>query len=142
MTPQSDEEGATTMIAATVIGNLGTDAEFKVLQDGTGVIELRVASNSREKIGGEWKDVPTWCRVALFGKRAESLAKLGLSKGTKIAARGSMKLREYEKREGGTGYSLEMRADDIELLGSKDGPQKGTAPRAQSHDDGDDHLPF
>lgn len=136
------------MIAATVIGNLGAEPELKYLPDSTPVIELRVASNSREKVGSDWKDVPTWMRVSMFGKRAESLGKLGLTKGTKIAARGSMKLREYDKRDGGTGYSLEMRADDIELLGSKEGAataQRNPAPRtggnAQSAND-EDELPF
>jgi single-strand DNA-binding protein len=67
----------------------------------------------------------------MFGKRAESLAKLNLTKGTKLAARGAMKLREFDKKDGGKGFSLEMRADDVELLGGGAGrePGKDAAPK-------------
>lgn len=141
------------MIAATIVGNLGADAELKYLQDGTAVIELRVASNGREKVGGDWKDVPTWVRVSLFGKRAESLGKLGLTKGIKIAARGVLKLRDWESKDGRKGSSLEMRADDVELMSagapaaalrSPVAPAQGGQQHANDLGGGgaDDDIPF
>ncbi len=121
------------MIHAVVIGNLGADPELKYGQDGTPILNLRVAASSRQKVDGEWKDVATWCSVAVFGKRGESLAKI-LDKGTRVAVRGALSVREYDKRDGGRGYSIDVRADEVELLGSKGdgagGARPGGAPRS------------
>ena len=108
------------MIHATVVGNLGAEPEMKYAGDGTPILNLRVAASSRKKVDGEWKDVPTWCAVSVFGKRAESLAKL-LEKGSKVAVRGELSVREYDKRDGGRGYSVDVRADEVELLSGKPG---------------------
>lgn len=100
------------MIAATVVGNLGRDAELRDTSGGTAVLNFSVASNTKRN--GE--DSVTWVRCAIFGKRAESLAEY-LSKGTRVACMGTLELREFEKRGGGSGQSLEMNCTDIELLG-------------------------
>ena len=110
------------MIHAVVIGHLGADAELRYTDGGMAVLRMRVASSTHLKVGGEYKDVATWVNVDVVGKRAESLAKVNLKKGSRIGARGSLYQREYERRDGGgKGYSLDLRADDIELLGDKKG---------------------
>lgn len=118
------------MIHAVVIGHLGADAELRYTDSGMAVLRIRVAASSRLKVDGEYKDVPTWVSVDVVGKRAEALAKVNLAKGSRIATRGMMHQREYDKRDGGKGYSLELRADDVELLGDK--RADGQAPRAQA----------
>jgi len=110
------------MLAATVVGNLGQDAELGDA-NGTPVLNFSVASNT--KISGE--DHTTWVRCAFFGKRAESVAEY-LVKGKQVAVRGSLNLREYEGKNG-SGTSLDMRVDDIQLLGgakSDEAPSKST----------------
>lgn len=121
------------MIHATVIGNLGKDPERRNMGDGTAVLRLTVASNSRQKVGNEWKSVPTWVSVDLVGKRAESLANI-LHKGSQVAVRGSLALREYDRRDGTKGQSLDMRADEVELLGSANGQSRGDS-RGESRDE-------
>lgn len=100
-----------------ITGNLGRDAECRFTQGGMAVLNLSVAVNDRVKKHGEWTDETTWFRCALFGKRAEGLNELGLTKGTKVLVRGRVKLNQYEKRDGTMGASLEVMADDVELLG-------------------------
>lgn len=103
------------MISAVLTGNIGKDARVGDA-GGTPVVNVTVASRRYEK-GTEHTD---WVDVAFFGQRAEKLAQY-LTKGSRIAARGTVHVREYmhnnEKR-----YALTMRADDIELLGG--GEQK------------------
>jgi single-strand DNA-binding protein len=108
------------MIAAVVTGALGQDAEMRVTQNGDAVCNISIASRRYEK--GEEHTV--WVRCSMFGKRAEAVSKY-LTKGTRVAARGALHVREYvhggEKR-----HSIELRADDIDLLGG--GEKKGAAP--------------
>lgn len=107
------------MISATVTGNIGQDARTGSAGD-TPVVNVSVASRRFEK-GEEKTD---WIDVAFFGVRAEKIAKY-LTKGSRIAARGTLYVREYthnnEKRS-----ALTMRADDIELLGSNEKSQAAT----------------
>lgn len=104
------------MIAAVVSGNLGTDPELRT--GDTAILSFSVASNGREKKEGQWQDVTTWVRCTLFGKRAESLASI-LHKGSTVIVRGALSLRPYEK-DGQPRTSLEMRADDLDLVGKRD----------------------
>ena len=128
------------MIHVVVNGNLGADGEIKALPSGGSVLRLRVASSDRDKVDGDWTDVTTWVTVAVFGTRVESLARLCV-KGTKISARGKLAVREYDKRDGSRGYSVEVKADDVELMG---GPRRdgGAATSAEPSASYSDDIPF
>jgi single-strand DNA-binding protein len=126
-------------INSVVAGPLGSDPELKYLPDGTPILKLSIASNSRRKVGGEWKESTTWIAVDGFGKRYEALAKI-LAKGKWVLVRGELSIRDFE-HNGEKRYAVEMRPDDIQLVGKKDASQPSTASRAQSHDDGED-LPY
>jgi single-strand DNA-binding protein len=111
------------MIAATVTGNVGKDATTRE-HDGKTVLSFTVASRRFEK-GQEHTD---WVDVSLWGERGKKLAQY-VTKGSRIAARGTVWQREYE-HQGQKRYSLTMRADDVELLGTK------------REDGGSDDAPF
>jgi len=129
------------MIHAIVNGNLGADPETKSLPDGTTVVRLRVASSHRAKVNGEWTDATIWVSVDVWGKRGETLARL-LAKGSKVSVRGTLAVREYDKKDGSRGFSVECRADDVELMGGGAGKRGGDSGHAQaSHDDASD-IPF
>lgn len=133
------------MIHAVVNGNLGADPESKSLPDGTTVVRLRIGSSHRAKVGGDWQDVTTWVSVDVWGKRGETLARI-LRKGAKVSVRGTLAVREYDKKDGTKGYSVEVRADDVELMGGKrdGGGDDAPAPRAPqgSYDDDASAIPF
>jgi len=134
------------MIHAVVNGNLGADPETKSLPDGTTVVRLRVASSHRAKVNGEWGDVTTWVSVDVWGKRGETLARL-LTKGSKVSVRGTLAVREYDKKDGSRGFSVECRADDVELMGGGAG-KRGDSGHAQTaassghYDDDASSIPF
>jgi len=103
------------------------------------------------------KQLTTWLRCSVFGKRAETLAPM-LLKGTKIGITGELTNREYADKSGVTKQSLEVRVSDVTLLGKKSEskdehvtPQrqdmqsndKGNAPSAPGNfDDFDEDIPF
>jgi single-strand DNA-binding protein len=105
------------MISATVTGGVGRDAELRQPQGGDQCLSFSVASR-RYQAGQEATD---WVAVTFWGKRAAAIAS-HVTKGSRVAVRGTLYVREYE-HGGKTRHSLEMRADDVELLGGtkKDG---------------------
>jgi len=128
------------MIHATVIGNVGKDAELRDAGQ-TRVCSFSVASNEKRK--GE--DVTTWVRASVWGARGEKLAP-HLLKGTRVAVAGSLATREHE----GKTY-LELRVDQLEFLSRKSDGASANHSRqqkpAQRDDDdyargGDDDIPF
>lgn len=104
------------MISATVIGRLGKDAELRSAGE-TPVVNFTIASNTRKKDGGQWVDATDWVSVAMFGPRGEKIVDY-LKKGKAVAVRGALTTRSYE-HNGQPRLALELRADDVELLGGK-----------------------
>lgn len=98
------------------IGNIGQDAELRFLPNATPVAQFSFALTS----GYGDKQVTTWLRCSLFGKRAETLAPM-LTKGTKIGITGELTNKPYTDKNGNDKYSLDVRVNDVTLLGKKDG---------------------
>jgi single-strand DNA-binding protein len=109
----------------TVTGNLTRDPELRHLQSGTPVCKLRVAVNSRRKDqSGEWVDKPNYFDVTVWGAQGENCANY-LSKGRPVAIDGRLDWREWEAQDGGKRQSVEIIADTVQFLGSRDGSGQG-----------------
>lgn len=128
----------------TFTGNLGKDAEQRFLPNGDGVVSFSVAV----KAGYGDKATTTWVRCAMWGKRGEAVLPY-LKKGQLVGVSGEASLREYAK-DGVTKSSLEVRVNDLTLLGGKrDGgePSERSAPRPTAAVPGgiadfEDDIPF
>lgn len=125
-------------------GNIGKDAETRYLQSGDPVVSFSVGVKS----GYGEKAKTTWARCAMFGKRAESVSQY-LTKGQLVGISGEVTLREWNDKEGQKHNSLEVRVNDLTLLGKKDGQQsaqprqQAPAPQqADSFGDFSDDVPF
>ena len=126
------------------VGNLGKDAETRYLQSGDPVVSFSVGVKS----GYGDKATTTWARCAMFGKRAESVSQY-LTKGQLVGISGEVTLREWDDKQGQKRSSLEVRVNDLTLLGKKDGQQAAQpsqqAPANQqsgSFGDFSDDAPF
>jgi single-strand DNA-binding protein len=107
-------------------GNLGKDAESRFTPGGDAVVQFSVGVKS----GYGDKATTTWARCAMWGKRGEAVAQY-LTKGQLVGISGEVTLREYTDKEGAKRSSLEVRVNDLTLLGGKrDGEQ--SAPRSES----------
>ena len=106
-----------------ITGNLTRDPELRSTPGGTSVCKLRVAVNSRRKDGatGEWIDKPNYFDVTVWGAQGENCANY-LSKGRPIAVEGRLDWREWDAKEGGgKRQSVEIIANAVQFLGSRDG---------------------
>ncbi len=102
-----------------LVGNLGRDAELKYTPSGAAVLEFTLAVNERSgDRGAGGTETTTWFRINLWGKQAETL-KQYLVKGKQVYVDGRLRVREYTDRDGKNRTSLEVRADQIQLLGGR-----------------------
>ena len=125
---------ATNLNVVVVTGNLTRDPELRSLPSGTSVCKLRVAVNSRRKdqASGEWVDKPNYFDVTVWGAQGENCATY-LSKGRPVAVEGRLDWREWEAQDGSKRQSVEIIANSVQFLGSRDegaGGGNGIAPRS------------
>ncbi|HEY2716162.1 MAG TPA: single-stranded DNA-binding protein [Solirubrobacterales bacterium] len=113
-----------------ITGNLTRDPELRHTGGGTAVCELRVAVNSRRKDGtsGEWVDKPNFFDVVVWGAQGENCATY-LQKGRPVAIEGRLDWREWEAKEGGgKRQAVQIIANTVQFLGSRDGGGGGGQP--------------
>ncbi|HKH29862.1 MAG TPA: single-stranded DNA-binding protein [Gaiellaceae bacterium] len=133
-------------------GNLTKDPELRQTPSGTSVCSLRVAVNSRTKDAqGNWGDKPNYFDVTVWGNQAESCAQF-LSKGRPIGVDGRLDWREWEAQDGSKRQAVEIIADNVQFLGSRDGGEGGGGERqfvpanagagADFGQGADDDIPF
>ena len=118
---------ASNMNVVVITGNLTRDPEPRSTPGGTSICKLRVAVNSRRKDGqtGEWVDKPNYFDVTVWGAQGENCANY-LSKGRPVAIEGRLDWREWEAKEGGgKRQSVEIIANSVQFLGSRDGSGGG-----------------
>ena len=112
---------ATNLNVVVVTGNLTRDPELRSLPSGTSVCKLRIAVNSRRKDqSGEWVDKPNYFDVTVWGAQGENCATY-LSKGRPVAVEGRLDWREWEAQDGSKRQSVEIIANSVQFLGSRDG---------------------
>jgi len=146
-----------------IVGNLGRDPETRYLPSGEAVTNISVATTEtwKDKASGEKKEATEWHRISAFGKLAEIMGEY-LKKGSQVYIEGSLKTRKYQDKETGKDrYSTEIRADRMQMLGSRAGGgeprEEGAAPRGEApaksasapakkpagkFDDMEDDIPF
>ena len=102
-------------------GNLTRDPELRSTPSGTPVCSLRVATNSsRKDESGQWVDKPNYFSVTVWGAQGENCARF-LEKGRPVAVDGRLDWREYQDKDGNKREAVEIVADRVQFLGSRDG---------------------
>jgi single-strand DNA-binding protein len=117
-----------------ITGNLTRDPELRSLPSGTSVCSLRVACNTRRKDSstGEWVEKPNYFDVTVWGAQGENCARY-LSKGRPVAVDGRLEWREWEAKDGsGKRQSIDIIADSVQFLGSRDEAGGGNGFQARS----------
>jgi single-strand DNA-binding protein len=105
-----------------LVGNLGADPETRYAPSGDAICNVRIATTDtwRDKASGEKREATEWHRVVFFGKLAE-IAGQYLKKGSQIYVEGSLRTRKWQDKEGRDQYTTEIRADQMQMLGSRQG---------------------
>ena len=98
--------------AITFKGRLGADPDVTISSNGTAVTKMRIVTNGRRQINGDWEDTDTsWWSVTTFGKQAEAAADQ-LRKGDLVVVMGKIKQREWEK-DGAKRTTADVVADEV-----------------------------
>jgi len=120
---------ATNINRVVLTGNLTRDPELRNTPSGTSVCGLRVACNTRRKDGsGQWVDKPNYFDVTVWGAQGENCAQY-LQKGRPVAVDGRLEWREWEDKEGNKRQAVDIIADSVQFLGSRDGDGNGNGGR-------------
>jgi single-strand DNA-binding protein len=125
---------ATNINRVIVTGNLTRDPELRSTPSGTSVCKLRVAVNSRRRdSSGEWVDKPNYFDVTVWGAQGENCANY-LSKGRPVAVDGRLDWHEWETQDGNKRQAVEIIADSVQFLGSRDSGGSGNGFQAAASD--------
>jgi single-strand DNA-binding protein len=105
-----------------IVGNLGRDPETRYMPSGDAVTNITVATTDRykDKQSGDMKEATEWHRISFFGKLAE-IAGQYLKKGSQVYVEGSLRTRKYTDKDGVEKFATEIRADSMQMLGSRQG---------------------
>jgi single-strand DNA-binding protein len=120
---------ATNINRVVITGNLTADPELRALASGSSLCKLRIACNTRRKNGstGEWEDKPNYFDVTVWGAQGENAARY-LSKGRPVAIDGRLEWREWETQEGAKRQGIDIIADSVQFLGSREDASGGGGP--------------
>ena len=120
---------ATNITRVILTGNLTRDPELRNTPSGMAVCSLRIATNSsRKDESGQWVDKPNYFSVTVWGAQGENCARF-LEKGRPVAGDGRHDWREYQDKDGNKGEAVDIVADRVQFLGSRDGGDAGNGSR-------------
>ncbi len=111
----------------TIVGNLGRDPEIRTFPSGDQVANVTIATTDRwrDKNTGENKEATEWHRVVFNGRLAEIVGQY-LRKGSQVYVEGSLRTRKWtDQATGQERYATEIRADTMQMLGSRQGQGGG-----------------
>ena len=111
-----------------LIGNLTRDPELKTTPQGISVCDFTIAVNrrNRNQQAQDGNDADFFS-ITAWRQLGENCARY-LAKGRKVYVSGPLSARTYQANDGTTRVSLEVTADDVEFLSSRN--EVGAAPMA------------
>jgi single-strand DNA-binding protein len=108
-----------------IIGNLGRDPEVRTMQNGSKIVNLRIATSEtwRDKASGDRKERTEWHSVVIFNEGLAKIAEQYLRKGSTVYVEGQLETRKWQDQSGADKYSTEivLRAfrGELTLLGGR-----------------------
>jgi len=110
-----------------LVGNLGRDPEVRYSPEGSAICNLSLATTSqwKDKNSGEKREETEWHRVVMYNRLAE-IAGEYLKKGRPVYIEGRLKTRKWQDKDTGADrYSTEIVADQMQMLGGREGGDGG-----------------
>lgn len=110
---------------AIIMGRLTADPELRTTPSGVTVVRFRVAVDRRFQKQGAEKQTD-FINVVAWRQNAEFVSRY-FQRGSMIAVRGSIRMDNYEDKDGNKRTSFEVVADEVSFCGSK--AETGTGAR-------------
>ena len=113
-----------------LVGRLANDPELRYTPTGTPVTTFRLAvDRGRKSDSGE--DQTDWLNIVCFQKTAE-LVSQWLDKGALVGIEGRIQSRTWEGQDGKRNYAVEIVANNVRFLESKQEAERRRAAKGQS----------
>jgi len=112
-----------------LVGNLGRDPEVRYTPEGAAICNVSIAttSNWKDRNSGERREETEWHRVVFYNRLAE-IAGEYLRKGRSVYVEGRLKTRKWQDKDSGQDrYATEIVADQMQMLGGRDGGDSSSA---------------
>ena len=105
-----------------IVGNLGRDPEVRSFPNGDRVANVAIATTDKwkDKQSNEMREATEWHRVQFTGRLAEIVEQY-LRKGSQVYVEGSLRTRKWTDKDGQEKYTTEIRADQMQMLGGRQG---------------------
>lgn len=106
-----------------LLGNVGLDPEVRTLETGVKFARLRLATTERifNRQTNEASEHTEWHTITMWRGMADVVDKY-VKKGSQLYIEGRIRSREWE-RDGQKHYATEIVADELKLLGRREGGQ-------------------
>ena len=139
-----------------LIGNIGKDPEIRMSQQsGRKCATFSLATSKRYRDNnGEQKELTTWHNIVGWGKTADIIEQLRLSKGMSLYVEGEITNRSWTDQSGAKRYVTEINISTFQILTQRNQPSDstgnnpyspgghGTQPTNGYQSGPDDDLPF
>ena len=104
-----------------LVGNLGRDPEVRYMPNGEAVCNFSIATTDtwKDKSGAR-QERTEWHNIVMYRKLAE-IAGEYLKKGRPVYVEGRLQTRKWQTKEGQDRYTTEIIADQMQMLGGRDG---------------------
>ena len=121
-----------------IIGNVGRDPELRYTQNGVAVCDFSVAVSRKwtDRNSNEPREKTIWFRVTAWRALAETCNEF-VRKGMQVMVTGEVDASAYVGQDGEARASLDLTAQNVQFLGSREG-----AREAQARDADSDRMPF
>ncbi|MFN8374313.1 MAG: single-stranded DNA-binding protein [Anaerolineae bacterium] len=108
----------------TIVGNVGRDVTLRYTQSGVAVADFSVAVTRKFGSGEQRQEKTLWVRVTAWRNLAET-ANQYVKKGQQIMVVGTVEVSAYLDKAGQPAATLELTADNFQLLGRRDEAGQG-----------------
>jgi single-strand DNA-binding protein len=110
-----------------IVGNLGKDPEMRSFPNGDQIANVSIATTDKwkDKTTGEMKEATEWHRINFNGRLAEIVGQY-LKKGSQVYVEGSLRTRKWTDKDGVEKFTTEIRADQMQMLGGRQGMGGGS----------------
>lgn len=104
-----------------LVGNLGRDPEVRYMPNGEAVCNFSIATTDTWKDkNGQRQERTEWHNIVMYRRLAE-IAGEYLKKGRSVYIEGRLQTRKWQTKEGQDRYTTEIVADQMQMLGGREG---------------------
>lgn len=125
-----------------LVGNLGRDPEVRYSAEGSAICNISIATTSqwKDRTSGERREETEWHRVVFYNRLAE-IAGEYLRKGRPVYVEGRLRTRKWTGQDGQERFTTEVIAEQMQMLGGRDGAEGGGLPSDQGAPPQDKQTP-